>query len=302
MGTAAFGIPALRLLISEGHEIAAVVTAPDRPAGRGLKPGESEVKRFAAGEGLPLLQPDSLRDPALAASLAELRAALFVVVAFRILPPSVFTIPPSGSINLHASLLPKYRGAAPINWAIIRGERETGVTTFFLEEGVDTGRIIVRKAVPIGDEETAGELHDRLADLGAAAVAETVRLIASGRVETTAQDPAQATGAPKIFREDCRIDWSAGARRVHDFIRGLSPRPGAHCRRGETLLKVYRSRIAPGAAPAPPGTVVSAGGELAVSCGDGAVLLTELQQEGKAPLQVADFLRGARVSTGEILN
>lgn len=302
MGTAAFGIPALRLLISEGHEIAAVVTAPDRPAGRGLKPGESEVKRFAAGEGLPLLQPDSLRDPALAASLAELRAALFVVVAFRILPPSVFTIPPSGSINLHASLLPKYRGAAPINWAIIRGERETGVTTFFLEEGVDTGRIIVRRAVPIGDEETAGELHDRLADLGAAAVAETVRLIASGRVETTAQDPAQATGAPKIFREDCRIDWSAGARRVHDFIRGLSPRPGAHCRRGETLLKVYRSRIAPGAAPAPPGTVVSAGGELAVSCGDGAVLLTELQQEGKAPLQVADFLRGARVSTGEILN
>lgn len=302
MGTAAFGIPALRLLISEGHEIAAVVTAPDRPAGRGLKPGESEVKRFAAGEGLPLLQPDSLRDPALAASLAELRAALFVVVAFRILPPPVFTIPPSGSINLHASLLPKYRGAAPINWAIIRGERETGVTTFFLEEGVDTGRIIVRKAVPIGDEETAGELHDRLADLGAAAVAETVRLIASGRVETTAQDPALATGAPKIFREDCRIDWSAGARRVHDFIRGLSPRPGAHCRRGETLLKVYRSRIAPGAAPAPPGTVVSAGGELAVSCGDGAVLLTELQQEGKAPLQVADFLRGARVSTGEILN
>lgn len=302
MGTAAFGIPALRLLLSKQYHIEAVVTVPDKPAGRGMKLNESPVRAFAKERGLPVLQPSSLRDPWFVDTLNKLRPELFVVVAFRILPPQVLAIPSFGSINLHPSLLPRYRGAAPINWALIRGEKETGVTTFLLEEGVDTGKIIAQERTPIGPEETAGELHDRLADLGAGVVLETVRLIASKRAVPKPQDDSLSTPAPKIFREDCRIDWSLGARGVHDFIRGLSPKPGAFFMRGDTLLKVYRSRIAPAGAPAPPGTVLSCDGELTVACADGALSLTEIQQEGKNPMSVADFLRGARLSKGEIFH
>jgi methionyl-tRNA formyltransferase len=299
MGTAGFGLPALRRLLDEGHEVPAVVTAPDKPAGRGRKVHQPEVKSFAAAAGIPVLQPASLKDPGFAGALAELRGDLFVVVAFRILPPAVFTIPPHGSINLHASLLPKYRGAAPINWAIIRGERETGVTTFLLEEGVDTGRIVVQERTPIGPEETAGELHDRLAVIGAGAVLETVRLIAAGRAEPKPQDGSLATPAPKIFRDDCRIDWTLPAVRVHDFIRGMSPRPGAFFLRWDTVVKVYRSSIAAGEFPqSTPGTVVDAG-KLVVACGEGALQLGEIQQEGKSPMGAAEFLRGARMNNGE---
>ncbi len=301
MGTTEFGIPALRLLLAKQYTVEAVVTVPDKPAGRGRKPGESAVKTFAVAQGLTVHQPSSLKDPWFIDTLKKLRPELFVVVAFRILPPSVFTIPSFGSINLHASLLPRYRGAAPINRAIIQGEKETGVTTFFLEEGVDTGKILLQERTAIGGEETAGELHDRLSELGAGVVLETVRLIGSKKAETREQDPALASGAPKIFRDDCRIDWSLGARRVHDFIRGLSPKPGAFFHRGETLLKVYRSRVAPGPAPAPPGTVLAADdGELLVSCGDGALLLTEIQQEGKKLLGAGDFLRGSRIMKAEV--
>jgi methionyl-tRNA formyltransferase len=299
MGTAGFGIPALRRLIDGGHDVAAVVTAPDKPAGRGRKVHQSEVGSFAVAAGIPVLQPASLKDPAFAVALAGARADLFVVVAFRILPPVVFTMPPLGSINLHASLLPKYRGAAPINWAIIRGEKETGVTTFLLEEGVDTGRVIVQAATGIGPEETAGELHDRLAEIGAGALLETVRLIGTGRAEPKAQDASLATPAPKIFRDDCRIDWTLPAGRVHDFIRGMSPRPGAFFLRWETLLKVYRSTVATGHPQAAPGTVLEAEKDLVVSCGEGALRLAEVQQEGKSPMPVAEFLRGARMNKGE---
>ena len=302
MGTAEFGIPSLRTLLSKQYTVDAVVTVPDKPAGRGRKLQESPVKVFAREKGLPLLQPPSLKDPWFIDTMKKLRPELIVVVAFRILPPAVFTIPSFGSINLHASLLPRYRGAAPINWAIIRGEKETGVTTFFLEEGVDTGKVILQERTAIGGEETAGELHDRLAEVGARVILETVRLIASKCAEPQSQDSALASPAPKIFRNDCRIDWSAGARSVHDFIRGLSPKPGAFFRRGDALLKVYRSRCIPGAVPAPPGTVVSADGGLTVSCGDGALQLTELQQEGKNPLPVEEFLRGMRVLKGETFN
>jgi methionyl-tRNA formyltransferase len=299
MGTAAFGIPALRRLLAGGHEVAAVVTAPDKPAGRGRKVRQSEVKSFAVAAGLPVLQPASLKDPAFVDALREARAGMFVVVAFRILPPAVFTIPPLGSINLHASLLPRYRGAAPINWAIIRGEKETGVTTFLLEEGVDTGRIVVQEKAGIGPEETAGELHDRLAELGAGAVLETVRLIGEGLAAPRVQDGSLATPAPKIFRDDCRIDWSLPAGRLHDFIRGMSPRPGAFFSRWETLLKVYRSAVAAGHPQAPPGTVLAADQELVVACGEGALRLIELQQEGKGAMGAAEFLRGARMNKGE---
>ena len=299
MGTAGFGIPALRRLLAGGHEIAAVVTAPDKPAGRGMLVRASEVKEFALGSGLSVLQPDGLRDPAFADALRALRAELFVVVAFRILPPSVFSIPPKGSINLHASLLPRYRGAAPINWALIRGETETGVTTFLLEEGVDTGMILVQERTPIGPEETAGEVHDRLAEIGAVAVAETVRLIGEGRAVPRRQDPSLATPAPKIFRDDCRIDWRAPAASVHNFIRGMSPRPGAFFRRVDTTIKAYRSSLAPGRPGTEPGRVLSSERELVVACGEGAVKLTGLQQEGKSPMGAEEFLRGARIAPGE---
>jgi methionyl-tRNA formyltransferase len=302
MGTAGFGIPALRRLTAGGHDVAAVVTAPDKPAGRGRKVHQSEVKSYAVAAGIPVLQPASLKDPAFIDELREAGADLFVVVAFRILPAAVFTLPPLGSINLHASLLPKYRGAAPINWAIIRGETETGVTTFLLEEGVDTGRIVLQRATGIGPEETAGELHDRLAEIGAEAVLETVRLIGTGRAEPKAQDGSLATPAPKIFRDDCRIDWTLPARRVHDFIRGMSPRPGAFFLRWEILLKAYRSTPATGYAQAPPGTVLAAEKDLVVSCGEGALRLLEVQQEGKSPMPVGEFLRGARMNTGEIFH
>jgi methionyl-tRNA formyltransferase len=260
------------------------------------------VKSYAVAAGIPVLQPASLKDPAFIDELREAGADLFVVVAFRILPAAVFTLPPLGSINLHASLLPKYRGAAPINWAIIRGETETGVTTFLLEEGVDTGRIVLQRATGIGPEETAGELHDRLAEIGAEAVLETVRLIGTGRAEPKAQDGSLATPAPKIFRDDCRIDWTLPARRVHDFIRGMSPRPGAFFLRWEILLKAYRSTPATGYAQAPPGTVLAAEKDLVVSCGEGALRLLEVQQEGKSPMPVGEFLRGARMNTGEIFH
>ena len=302
MGTSSFGLPTLDLLLKKGYEVEAVVTVPDKPAGRGRKPAQSPVRKFAVEHSIAVMQPASMRDPWFAESLRKLRPELIVVVAFRILPPSVFTIPSFGSINLHGSLLPKYRGAAPINWAIIRGEKETGVTTFFLEEGIDTGRILMQKKVAIGEDETAGELHDRLAVLGAGVVLETVMAIAAKRAEPRNQDDVAATPAPKIFRKDCRIDWNAGAEPVHNFIRGLSPKPGAFFGRGGSILKVYRSKVAPTGGTRPAGTVVEAGDRLVVSCGDGAVMLTELQQEGKNIMNAGDFLRGTSIPIGERFN
>jgi len=302
MGSSSFGIPSLELLLKKDYEVGAVVTVPDKPAGRGRKLTASPVKEFAVRHSLPVLQPATMRDPWFAESLRTLRPELIVVVAFRILPPSIFTIPTFGSINLHASLLPKYRGAAPVNWAIIRGETETGVTTFFLEEGVDTGNVLLQEKVPIGPDETAGELHDRLAVVGAGVLLETVRAIGAKRAEAKRQDAASATSAPKIFRKDCRIDWNAGTRSVHDFIRGLSPKPGAYFRRSGGELKVYRSAIVRPAGPSPAGTVIEADRRLVVSCGDGAVMLTEIQQQGKNTMSAADFLRGTQINPGERFN
>jgi len=302
MGSSSFGIPTLEHLLRKDYEVGMVVTVPDKPAGRGRKPAVSPIGQFADKNGLPLLKPASMRDPWFAESLRKLRPELIVVVAFRILPASIFTIPSFGSINLHASLLPKFRGAAPVNWAIIRGESETGVTTFFLEEGVDTGKILVQERVPIGPDETAGELHDRLAAVGAGVVVETVRSIGAKTVQARPQDGGEATSAPKIFRKDCRIDWNAGTRSVHNFIRGLSPKPGAFFRRAEGVMKVYRSAIVQPAAASPAGTVLEADRRLVVSCGDGAVMLTEIQQQGRNPMSAAEFLRGTPVIPGERFN
>lgn len=301
MGTSGFGLPALRLLLKKEYEIISVVTVPDKPAGRGRKLHESPVKTFAKSADLPVLQPGTLGDPWFIETLKKLRPELFVVVAFRILPPAVFTIPSFGSINLHASLLPKYRGAAPINWAVISGERETGLSTFFLEEGVDTGDLILQKRISIGDDETAGELHDRLSEAGADIVRDSVQMIATRKVTPVPQDASRATPAPKIFRKDCRIDWNGGTSNVHNFIRGLSPKPGAFFHHGTTVLKVFRSVIARQGRAAAAGTVTSTGDRLVVSCGDGSVELTELQQEGKKTLRTAEFLRGYGIREGEVL-
>lgn len=301
MGTPDFAIPSLKILIDQHYDIAAVVTVPDKPAGRGRQLTPSPVKRYAEERQLPVLQPERLRDPSFVSQLTSLGADLAVIVAFRILPPEVFTVPKFGSFNLHASLLPKYRGAAPIQWAIIRGERETGVTTFFLNAAVDTGNIILQARVPIREEDTAGDLHDTLADVGAEIVLHTVRLIEHGKAAPRQQDPSAASPAPKLFKEDCAINWGATAEEVHNFIRGLSPRPCAYTFHRQAMLNVYRSRLLREGAAERPGTVLEADRRLVVGTGRGAVELLELQLEGKKRMPAEEFLRGYGLGQGEVL-
>ncbi|MDQ7041571.1 MAG: methionyl-tRNA formyltransferase [Rhodothermus sp.] len=300
MGTPEFAVPSLEQLVEAGYRPVAVVTGPDRPRGRGQRVQPTPVKAAAERLGLsPILQPASVRDPAFAAAIAALRPDVIVVVAFKILPPEVYTQARRGAFNLHASLLPRYRGAAPIHRAIMAGETETGVTTFFLQPQVDTGDIILQKRTPIGPEETAGELHDRLMQLGAEAVLETVRLIERGEVHARPQDDRQATQAPKLTREEARVPWNRPAPTVHNHIRGLSPHPGAWTMHGDRRLKLYRSRQAEGEGP--PGTVLEANDRLVVACGEGAVEILELQQEGRRILPAPAFLRGYPLRPGDRL-
>jgi methionyl-tRNA formyltransferase len=301
MGTPDFAVPSLRALAADGHTIAAVVTAPDRARGRGQRVSATPVKEEALRLDLPLLQPATLRDPVFVEALRVLQADVFVVVAFRILPPEVFTLPLLGAFNLHASLLPRYRGAAPINWALINGDTETGVTTFFLREKVDTGGMILQRRIAVGPDATAGELHDALMILGAETVVDTVRSIARGEAPALEQDDTLATPAPKIFRADCAIDWSDPARRVHDRIRGLSPHPAAWTLHGAAQLKLYRTRVSDIVASGPAGTVSVPDGRLAVMCGDGALEVLELQQEGRRVMTAAEFLRGYSFAPGDRL-
>jgi methionyl-tRNA formyltransferase len=301
MGTPEFAIPSLKILLDQGCDVAAVVTVPDKRSGRGQRLSPPPVKVFARERNLPVLQPENLRDPSFVGELRSLGADLAVVVAFRILPPEVFTLPKFGSFNLHASLLPKYRGAAPIQWAIMRGERETGVTTFFLNAAVDTGGIILQARVPIGEEDTAGDLHDRLAEVGAEIVLHTVRLIENGKAAPKQQDESAASPAPKLFKEDCAVNWGAGAEEVHNFIRALSPKPCAYTVHRRAMLNIYRSRVAPGAAAEAPGTVLDADRRLVVGTQRGAVEILELQLEGKKRLSAQEFLRGYGLAKGEVL-
>lgn len=226
-GTPEFAVASLKALLDNGFEVSAVVTAPDKEAGRGHRLLESDVKKFAVERGLPLLQPVKLRDPEFIARLREIDADLFVVIAFRMLPEMVWSMPHLGTFNLHASLLPKFRGAAPINHAIIQGEKETGVTTFFLQHEIDTGDIIMQRQISIGEDENVGSLHDRLMALGAEVTVATAKAIADGTVTTHPQPEGEFTPAPKIFKETCRIDWRKSAREIHNFVRGLSPYPAA---------------------------------------------------------------------------
>ncbi len=302
MGTPHFALPGLRILLEHQYEVVSVVTAPDKPRGRGQEVTSTPVKEFALQKNLPLLQPENLRDPKFIEALNNLRPDLIVVVAFRILPKEVYTLPKSGSFNLHASLLPKYRGAAPINWAIINGEKETGVTTFFLKEKVDTGSVILQARVRIGPEETAGELHDKLADVGAEIVLQTVRLIELGKTAPRDQEDSGATPAPKIFKDDCRMDWKKPADKLHDFVRGLSPYPCAWTTHAGKTIKVYRTRLLEPIQQksGEPGTVVDVDKQtLHIVTGHGAISILELQQEGRKRMGVEEFLRGYVLVTGD---
>jgi len=294
-------VPSLEILIANGYNIPAVVTAPDKPRGRGQGQLPTAVKKVAAQHHLPLLQPESLRDSAFIDQLKTHNADLIAVVAFRILPREVFSLARLGSFNLHASLLPRYRGAAPINWAIINGEKETGVTTFFLREQVDTGNIILQARVPILPNDDAGSLHDKLAEVGAEIVLHTVRLIEQGKAHARPQDESLASPAPKIFKDDCRIDWNNPAVRIHNRIRSLSPYPAAFTTHNGRLLKIYRSEVTQIPSNRPPGEVVAVDSALMVATDDTNLSIVELQQEGKKRMGVPEFLRGYRITTGEKL-
>lgn len=300
MGTPEFAVPSLTKLVEAGYPPVAVATGPDRPRGRGQEVTPTPVKAAAQEAGIErILQPEDVTDDAFAEAVADLEPDVIAVVAYKILPPKVFTTAAEGAFNLHGSLLPKYRGAAPINHAIMNGETKTGVTTFFLEPSVDTGDILLQKEMSIGPNETAGEVHDRMKELGGEAVVETVRRIEEGTVDPHPQDDSEATPAPKIHDDDCRIPWAQTGADVHNHIRGLSPYPGAWTMHGDTRLKLYRSRRAEGSGA--PGEVIEAGNRLLVACGEEAVEVVTIQQPGKQRLDAADFLNGYALAEGEHL-
>ena len=304
MGTPEFAVASLRALLEAGFRVVAVVTAPDRPAGRGQQLRASAVKEFALSHGLPVLQPMRLKDPEFVQQLQNLGVNLQVVVAFRMLPREIWSLPEYGTFNLHASLLPDYRGAAPINWALIRGESETGVTTFFIDEEIDTGKIIMQRKVAIGAEETAGELHDRLMELGAGLVVETVQAIEQGPVPTTSQKHLETDKpAPKLFREDCRIAWNRPSREIFNLIRGLSPYPAAWTElvhgTNATVVKIYDSRLTEFPSKGPAGTLVERDRSLWVNTGDNMLELRILQLEGKKKMPVPVLLNGLHLEKSD---
>lgn len=299
MGTPAFAVASLEALLKAGANIVAVVTAPDKPAGRGMKLSESAVKQFAVQHGLKVLQPLKLKDSAFLEELRALQADLQVVVAFRMLPEAVWNMPPLGTINLHASLLPQYRGAAPINWAVMNGEKETGLTTFQLQHEIDTGNILMQTSLPIGENETAGELHDRMMLAGAQLLVETVKAIAAGTVKPIPQEQRMhhtpLKSAPKIFTETCHINFQQSVQHVHNHVRGLSPYPGAFTYLKGKMLKIFRTQCEYAVPDVAPGTPVSDGKTyLKFACQDGYLHVLELQLEGKKKMLTADFLRGYR--------
>ena len=300
-GTPEFAASQLEAILNAGYEVAAVVTMPDKPAGRGKKIQFSDVKKTALEHQLPLLQPEKLKDPEFLKALESYHADLFIVVAFRMLPEVVWKMPPLGTFNLHASLLPQYRGAAPINHAIINGETETGLTTFFLNEEIDKGKVIMRESVAIRPDETAGELHDELMLLGNKLVVETIKKIENNDIQPVTQEELAAGAvlkdAPKIFKDFCYIRWNQSCKTVYNHIRGLSPYPAAHtCLKseGETVdLKVFKTEMELVQPSAQPGTVITDNKNfLKIAVNDGFIHLTMLQQAGKKSMNISEFLRG----------
>ncbi len=302
MGTPAFALQTLQGLIDAGCNLVGVYTQPDRPKGRGKQMAAPPVKDLARQHGIPVYQPHKLRQPEVVAELEALAPDLIVVVAYgQILPQSVLDIPTHGCINVHASLLPRYRGAAPINKAIIDGATETGITTMYMDVGLDTGDMLVKKTLTIGAEETAGELHDRLAVLGREAMEETLRQLCAGTLQREAQDDAQSSYAPMMKKEDGRIDWSRSALEVHNQVRGLDPWPGAYTSLDGEMLKLART-TPQGNGDTPPGTVIAADRDgVRIACGSGTLLVRELQLAGRKRLGAADFLRGCPLQPGTCL-
>lgn len=295
MGTPDFAVASLQALLDAGCHVVAVITAPDRPSGRGQQLTPSPVKKAALAAGLPVLQPDQLRDPAFLAELASYRADVQVVVAFRMLPEVVWRMPSVGTFNLHGSKLPDYRGAAPINWAIIRGETETGVTTFFIEKEIDTGQMIFQETEPILPDDTAGTLHDRLMVRGAALVVRTVQAIEAGTYPRTPQpQPQEEKSAPKLNRENTEINWNESVGTLRNFIRGLSPYPTAWTTLNGKFYKIYAAEVADESPlVAEPGQTHTDGKtNLLVKAADGWLSITELQAEGKRRMAIGDYLRG----------
>ncbi len=302
MGTPDFAVASLRKLVEGGYNVVGVITAPDRPAGRGKQLAESAVKKYAADNNLPVLQPEKLKNPAFLEELRALKADLQVVVAFRMLPEVVWAMPPLGTFNLHGSLLPQYRGAAPLNWALINGETKTGVTTFLLDHEIDTGKILFSKEIDIWENDTVGTVHDSLMEIGATLVTQTVDALAEGTYKAVPQEEAlsdqEIKHAPKIFKEDCRIAWDKDVESVRNLIRGLSPYPAAwtvlkHLTTGEEIsAKVFFAMHADGKT-AEPGTIHTDGKTFVkVACADGWLQITDLQIAGKKRMKTNDFLRG----------
>ncbi|WP_259066660.1 methionyl-tRNA formyltransferase [Mucilaginibacter sp. X4EP1] len=300
MGTPQFAVTSLDALITAGCDIVAVVTAPDKPAGRGQKLNESAVKQYAIANHIKVLQPEKLKSPEFLDELKALHADLQVVVAFRMLPEVVWNMPPRGTINLHASLLPQYRGAAPINWVLINGEKESGVTTFFLRHEIDTGNILFTEKITLTGQETAGELHDRLMNKGAGLLVKTVKGVESGRYnehpQTQLAEGVELKHAPKIFKEDCQIKWDEPAATIYNKIRGLSPIPTAYTLLNEKILKVYSAQYEVTETNLQPGAFITDNKTyLKFAAADGFVSLTDVQLEGKKQMDIEQFLRGNKL-------
>ena len=303
-GTPDFAVESLRRIVEGGYNVVGVITMPDKPAGRGHKLLQSPVKQYVVEKGLHLMQPVKLKDPECVEELRSLDADLFIVIAFRMLPEVVWSMPRLGTFNLHASLLPRYRGAAPINWAVINGDTETGVTTFFLKHEIDTGDIIAQERVDILPTDNVGDVHDRLMMLGADLTIDTIESIIDGTLKTIPQDQlvgdTEPTPAPKIFKETCRIDWNRPAREIHNLVRGLSPYPAAWSvltDDGKEVgsVKIFETAVLDGWADVEPGQIVIDRYRLMVGCSDGLIEVLSLQPQGKRRMSASDFLRGSHL-------
>lgn len=303
MGTPDFAVPCLDRLVAEAYEIAAVVTQPDRPKGRGQKLAASPVKEAALNYGLPVLQPEKIKEAGFIEQLVTLKPDVIVVVAFgQFLPKVLLELPPIGCINVHASLLPKYRGAAPIHWSVINGEQVTGVTTMFMDVGMDTGDMILKAQVPILPDETTGELHDKLKSLGADVLADTLAQLAAGTATRTPQEHSEATYAPLLTRGIERVDWNKPAQAVHNMVRGLNPWPGAYCLHNDKPLKVWRTELWRGTSVGQPGQIIRLGEDgMVVATGSGGLEVKEVQPESKRRMGAGEYIRGYGLNVGEIL-
>ncbi|WP_227766950.1 methionyl-tRNA formyltransferase [Zhaonella formicivorans] len=304
MGTADFAVPSLKKIVNAGHQVDAVITQPDRPKGRGQKVQPSPVKAAALDLGLVVFQPESIKDPEAQFFLQKLAPELIVVVAYgQILPASILDLPPFGCINLHASLLPAYRGAAPIHWAIINGEEETGVSTMYMARSMDSGDVILQKRVPIEPQDTAGTLHDKLAEKGAELLIQTLELLARGSAPRFAQDESKATYAPQLTREHEEIDWSKSNRELANLIRGMNPWPGAYTTYKGKVLKILEAESLEKPEYARAGAILSLDKNrgFVVQCGRGALLITKVKPQGKQAMEAAAFCRGYNVEPGIVL-